>query len=284
MSLLTTMIQRPLDPGYASAADRRESQGRPRATSLRAPRLIIAMIALGLLVGVAASNLTASDSPRAQARQDLIVQIEERRAEVDDLTALATSLQSEVTGLEAAQLGSVGDLARSRELAATVGAIPLQGPGFTITMDDAPGSGADEVDSSTPEAEEGRVYAKDLRFVVNALWESGAEAVSINGKRLTSLSAIRFAGSAVIVDNRPLTRPYVITSLGDPARFPATFADGQGGPSLSTLKGSFGIRVDTEVSKALTVPAAVGLNLRYATTGDTGGTTPSTATPERSPS
>ena len=85
MSLLTTMIQRPLDPGYASAADRRESQGRPRATSLRAPRLIIAMIALGLLVGVAASNLTASDSPRAQARQDLIVQIEERRAEVDDL-------------------------------------------------------------------------------------------------------------------------------------------------------------------------------------------------------
>ena len=199
-------------------------------------------------------------------------------------TALATSLQSEVTGLEAAQLGSVGDLARSRELAATVGAIPLQGPGFTITMDDAPGSGADEVDSSTPEAEEGRVYAKDLRFVVNALWESGAEAVSINGKRLTSLSAIRFAGSAVIVDNRPLTRPYVITSLGDPARFPATFADGQGGTYLSTLKGSFGIRVDTEVSKALTVPAAVGLNLRYATTGDTGGTTPSTATPERSPS
>ena len=88
----------------------------------------------------------------------------------------------------------------------------------------------------------------------------------------------------VTVDNRPLTRPYVITSLGDPARFPATFADGQGGTYLSTLKGSFGIRVDTEVSKALTVPAAVGLNLRYATTGDTGGTTPSTATPERSPS
>lgn len=284
MSLLTTMIQRPLDPGYAAAADRREAEGQPRATSLRAPRLIIAMVVLGLLVGVAASNLTASDSPRAQARKDLITQIEERRAVVDELTALATSLQSEVTGLEAAQLGSVGNLARSRELAATVGAIPLQGPGFTITMDDAPGSGADEVDSSTPEAEQGRVYAKDLRFVVNALWESGAEAVSINGKRLTSLSAIRFAGSAVIVDNRPLTRPYVITALGDPARFPADFADGQGGTYLSTLKGSFGIRVDTEVARQLTVPAAVGLNLRYATTGDTGDTKPSTATPERSPS
>ena len=284
MSLLTTMLQRPLDPGYAAAADRREAEGRPRATSLRAPRLIIAMVVLGLLVGVAASNLTAADSPRAQARKDLIVQIEERRAEVDELTARATSLQSQVTELEAGQLGAGGDRARCGDLAATVGAIPLQGPGFTITMDDAPGSGAEEADGSTPEAEQGRVYAKDLRFVVNALWESGAEAVSINGKRLTSLSAIRFAGSAVIVDNRPLTRPYVITALGDPARFPADFADGEGGTYLSTLKGSFGIRVDTQVSKALDVPAAVGLNLRFATTGDTGDTTPSTATPERSPS
>lgn len=57
-----------------------------------------------------------------------------------------------------------GDLERSRELAATVGAVELQGPGFTITfMDDAPGSSADEADPN-PEAEQGRVYAKDLRL------------------------------------------------------------------------------------------------------------------------
>ena len=53
---------------------------------------------------------------------------------------------------------------------------------------------------------------------------------------------------------------------------------------LSTLRGSFGVRVDTKVSKELTVPAAVGLNLLYATTGDTGDTASSTATPERSSS
>jgi uncharacterized protein YlxW (UPF0749 family) len=292
MTLLTTMIQRPLDPGYAAAADRREAAGRPRATSLRSPRLVIATVLLGLVVGVAAYNLTAADSPRAQARADLITQIEERRAQVDELTAMATALQSEVTVLEADQLAGAGDLARSRDLAATVGAIPLQGPGFTVTMDDAPGSGTDEaVDSGSDEAEQGRVFAKDLRFVVNSLWESGAEAVSVNGRRLTSLSAIRFAGSAVIVDNRPLTRPYVITALGDPESFPTDFADGPGGSYLSTLRSSFGIRVDTEVSDRLTVPAAVGLTTRYATTGDTGAATPSstdstssTDAPERSPS
>ncbi|GAA4405448.1 DUF881 domain-containing protein [Fodinibacter luteus] len=292
MTLLTTMIQRPLDPGYAAAADRREAQGMPRATSLRSPRLLVATLLLGLVVGVASYNLTAADTPRAQARAELIGQIEDRRAQVEELTARATALQSEVTALEAAQLGGAADAERSRELAAAVGALPLEGPGFTVTLDDAPGSGADEgAESGSDEAEEGQVFAKDLQFVTNALWESGAEAVSINGQRLTATSAIRFAGSAIIVDYRPLTRPYVITALGDPQRFPADFADGPGGTYLSTLRQSFGIRVDTEVSDELTVPAAVGLTTRWATTGDTGdaGATPGAApspsvTPERSPS
>ena len=39
MTLLTSMLQRPLDPGYAAAANRREAQGKPRATSLRSPLL-----------------------------------------------------------------------------------------------------------------------------------------------------------------------------------------------------------------------------------------------------
>ena len=108
------------------------------------------------------------------------------------------------------------------------GRVPLKGPGFTLTLDDAPGSGADEEsETAADEASQGRVIAKDLQFVTNALWESGAEAISINGKRLTSTSSIRFAGSAIIVDYRPLTRPYVITALGDPQRFPAAFADGR---------------------------------------------------------
>lgn len=291
MTLLTTMLERPLDPGYAAAADRREAQGRPRATSLRSPRLAVATVLIGLVVGVASYNLTVGNEPRSQARADLVAQIEDRREQVDGLTAQAAALQAEVTALEADRLGGDADAARSRDLAATVGAIPLQGPGFTLTLDDAPGSGTEAGTDGVDQAAQGRVFAKDLQFVTNALWEAGAEAVSINGQRLTSTSAIRFAGSAVIVDYRPLTRPYVITALGDPKRFPATFADGPGGTYLSTLHSTFGIRVDTEVSRELSVPAAVGLTTRYARAGDTGratsspGATPApTATPTRSPS
>ena len=298
MTLLTTMLERPLDPGYAAAADRREAAGEPRATSLRSPRLATAAVLIGLVVGVASYNLTASGSPRAQARENLVGQIQERRTEVDELGARAAALQAEVSAAEAAQLAGDPKAALSRDLAATVGAVPLEGPGFTVTLDDAPGAGADESsETASEEVAEGRVYARDLQFVTNAMWQAGAEALSINGKRLTSTSTIRFAGSAIIVDYRPLTRPYVVTALGDPKRFPAAFADGAGGSYLSTLRESFGVRVDTEVRKDLSVPAAVGLTTRFARTGDTWSpaatprSTPSTpastsptTTAERSPS
>jgi uncharacterized protein YlxW (UPF0749 family) len=287
MTLLTTVVERPLDPGYAAAADRREAAGEPRSTSLRSPLLVVATLVIGLVLGIAAYNLSAASTPRSKARAELITQIERRRSQVEELTARATTLQSKVTDLEAEQLAGDPDAGRNRDLAAVVGSIPLEGPGFTITVDDAPDAvDQDATEGGSDTTDEGRVLAKDLQFVTNELWRSGAEAISINGKRLTSTSAIRFAGSAVIVDYRPLTRPYVITALGDPQRFPATFADGPGGTYLSTLASTFGIRVDTKVSNELRVPAAVGLTTRYATTGDTGDsdTTPTpTATPTPTP-
>ena len=281
MTLLTTMLQRPLDPGYAAAADRREAQGKPRSTSLRSPLLVIATVLIGLLVGVASYNLTTANKPRSQARAELIGEIQDRRDQVDALTAKAGTLQDQLTAQESAQLGDTSLTDRTRALSAAVGAVPLHGPGFTLTLDDAPGSGADEATEGDAQAQQGQVQARDLRYVTNALWESGAEAVSINGQRLTATSAIRFAGSALVVDYRPLTRPYVITALGDPQQFPAAFADGAGGTYLSTLRSTFGIRVDTKVSDDLAVPAAVGLTTRFARSGDTGG---ATASPSSTPS
>ena len=64
----------------------------------------------------------------------------------------------------------------------------------------------------------------DLQILVNGLWESGAEAISINGHRLSNLTAIRGAGDAITVDYRSLTRPYQIEAIGDPRTLPASFA------------------------------------------------------------
>ncbi len=282
MTLITTMLRRPLDPGYAAAAERREAAGQPSSTSLRSPLLVAATLVIGLVVGISAYNLTTADSPRSEARADLITRIEGRQAEVDRLSAQAQTLQSEVTSLESAELATQGEAQRSRDLAVAVGALPMHGPGLVLTLDDAPNNGAEDP-SSTDQADPGRVTSRDLQYVVNSLWEAGAEAVSVNDIRLTSVSTIRFAGSAIIVNFRPLTRPYVVRAIGDPRELPAAFADGAGGTYLSTLNSSFGVRSDTEVLDDVTVPAGVRLTTRYATSSDTGTATPtptSTSTSE----
>ena len=272
MTLITTMLRRPLDPGYAAAAERRREAGEPPTTSLRSPLLVAATVVIGLVVGVAAYNLTATSGPRSEARADLIAQIEDRRQEVDALAEQAQQLQAEVTALEADELAGQGDAQRARDLSVAVGAVPMQGPGVVVTLDDAPSAAVEDSGSSSDQPDQGRVYSRDIQFVVNSLWEAGAEAISVNDIRLTSVSTIRFAGSAIIVNFRPLTRPYVITALGNPRELPGAFAEGLGGSYLSTLDTSFGIRSDTDVVDDATVPAGVRLTTQYATTGDTGST------------
>jgi uncharacterized protein YlxW (UPF0749 family) len=283
MTLITAMLSRPLDAGYAAAANRRRDQGLPPATSLRSPLLVATTLVIGLVVGIAAYNLTAATGPSTEARTDLISQIEDRRSRIEALTAEAADLQTEVTALETQELAGQGNAARSRDLAVAVGALPMQGPGLVVTLDDAPTAEGDPA-TTGDQANQGRVYARDLQFVVNALWESGAEAIAVNGNRLTATSTIRFAGSALVVNFRPLTRPYTITALGDPQEMPARFADGAGGSYLSTLATSFGIRTGTEVVDQATVPAGVRLTTRYASVPDTGASpSPSATTTEGTP-
>lgn len=51
-----------------------------------------------------------------------------------------------------------------------------------------------------------RVLDMDLQILTDGLWQAGAEAISVNGHRLSALTAIRGAGEAITVDNRSLTR------------------------------------------------------------------------------
>lgn len=269
MTLITSMLKRPLDPGYAAAAKRREKEGLPPATSLRSPALIIFAVVIGVLVGIAAIQLRGSETTKQRTKASLIERIEKQQTVADERAAQASALRTEIAALDAETLrdvseGLAGDVQR---LALVAGAVPVQGPAFVVTVDDAPSQGADGSNSqprgdSAPK--DGKVIARDLQIVTNSLWEAGAEAVAVNGQRLTSTASIRFAGEAILVDYRPLTRPYVLTAIGDPGKLPAKFANGSGGTYLSTLKNMFGVRADTAVRARVTIPASATLRTREA--------------------
>lgn len=102
-----------------------------------------------------------------------------------------------------------------------------------------------------------RVVDSDLQMVVNGLWQAGALAISINDHRLTSNSAIRSAGQAILVDYRPLVPPYQVVALGKNAdALAGRFRENQAGLFLEELQSRYGILWTLETVGQVTLPAA----------------------------
>jgi uncharacterized protein YlxW (UPF0749 family) len=275
------MMERPLDPSYAAAAQRRVDAGLPAATSTRSRTVLVAAVAVGLLLTLGALSLRRPETVSSRARADLVAQIEARRADADARARQVQALQTEIDRAQANALG--GEQAalakRLSALSRSTGSDAVTGPGLTITLDDArkEGGGSADGDPRTQaDSDEGRVLSKDLQLVVNGLWEAGAEAIAVNGQRLTSRSAIRFAGEAILVNYRPLTRPYTISAIGNPESLEVEFAESAGGAYLRALEDNYGVRVSTARSDRPTLPGATSLTVRTAAppTGSTATTSP----------
>lgn len=295
MTLLTSMMERPLDPGYAAAAAERERAGLPASTGTRTPTVLVAALVAGLLLTLGALALRTPSTAAVKAKADLVAQIEQRRGQVDREGARLRELQAEVDTLQERALGQDETLLQSRLDALTLvtGGDAVTGEGIRVVLDDAPdanGSNPDSDPRTDAEKKEGTVFSKDMQVVVNGLWEAGAEAISINGQRLTSKSAIRFAGEAILVNYRPLARPYTISVLGSRTDLQTEFAENAGGAYARALQDNYGIRVSIDAVDSMTLPAASSLTVRYArvpsretTTGTAPGPTTSPETTTSTP-
>lgn len=262
MALLAEVRDRPLDPGYASAAEARRDRGLPASTGSRSIILVVSAVLFGFLMTVAAQTLREPDPAAADTRQELASRIEAQQALGDQRVARVEALRGELSGLEERTLddSAGGDLADAlRKAGLEAGASALVGPGIIVTMDDAESS-----DPLAPGGSDERVMARDLQVIVNGLWARDAEAISINDQRLTSTSSIRFAGEAIVVDFRGLTRPYVISVIGDPEALEREMTEGASGQYAAELRDKYKLTVDVAVSEEVTVAAATRLSTRLA--------------------
>jgi uncharacterized protein YlxW (UPF0749 family) len=275
MLLLRNLVEDSLDEGYARAASRRaagEPQGRGAVIVLTAGLLLV-----GLLLATAFAQTRERASSAAAARTALVAEVRDRAAaneqvqsRLDRQRAAVQRDQRQALAVTGAGAALADQLAR---LESATGAGPVAGPGMVVRVDDArhEADGAD-ADPRTAGTDEGRVTDRDLQTVVNEIWAAGAEAVAVNGQRLTALSAIRAAGDAVLVDFRPLNPPYEIAAVGDPDHLRATFVGGFGGSYLQVLRG-YGIRYSAEDRDRLELAASAGVRLRYAAVPEPAGKT-----------
>jgi uncharacterized protein YlxW (UPF0749 family) len=257
--LLSQLMSNTLDQGYQLAADRRRDAARPDGVSPPSRRVLGAVVValFGVMLGISALR-TEQLRPAATAERDeLVAQVQLRQHKLDAMHARLSALEATVGRLQSSEGAT---RARERQIDAAsarvggvTGAVGVSGPGMEITTDNAPGSGE--------ESGEGIILDKDLQQLVNALWQAGAEAIAINGHRLTSLTAIRTAGQAITVDYRSLTPPYVVDAIGDPSTLPARLLETPGGQAWLGLHENFGIRFDTVTSTDLVLPGETDTTL-----------------------
>ncbi len=273
MLLLTNLMEHTLDEGYAEAAARRPAARPARllGVDLGAVLLGAGLIVVGLLLATAAVQVRQRAPGAARANSQLTGEITRRTAATDrlvrELDALRVSVaRSRRDGLRLTASGTAVAEELTR-LEAVTGAAAVVGPGLVVRLNDAPDAGARSdggaVDPrGADQKTDGRVSDRDLQTVVNEVWAAGAEAVAVNGQRLTSLSAIRSAGGAVLVDFRPLRPPYVVLAVGAPD-LRRTLADGFGGSYLQVLH-NYGIASSITTRARVALPASGGVTLRSA--------------------
>lgn len=229
--------------------------------------LAAGLVLAALVVTVGAANARIAAPVVAKERQELIDRIQRETSSADKLEGSVDTLRDDVSARQREALKKQGGGDQADLVGILSGAVAVHGPGVKLVVNDAKEAtqGGDGDPRETDGfSDTGRVRDRDMQRVVNGLWESGAEAVSINGQRLTALSAIRAAGDAILVDNKPLVPPYTVLAVGDGERLSTRFQNSADGLYLHALQENYGIRTSISVDDDVRLSAAPSVIVRTA--------------------
>ncbi|GAC1334642.1 MAG: DUF881 domain-containing protein [Candidatus Dormibacteria bacterium] len=164
-------------------------------------------VGLGLLI----TGLSQSNQHLADARNQLQQQVERLQAETTSGSNPAATLQQERTQLEIID-----------------GTVAVHGPGLVLSVSFA-------------------LHDYEVQDLANALRQSGAEAVDLNGHRLTARSVVGEKGGKASLDGDSLKAPYRISAVGDPAKLAA------GAESIAaSLKARGGVSIEQSADIRIT--------------------------------
>lgn len=123
----------------------------------------------------------------------------------------------------------------------------LSGPGMVVTVTETAS------DAKLDDGTSAVVHADDLLKIVNELRSGGAEAIALNGHRLTETSEIVTAGQHIMVNKGAVGAPYTILAIGPADDMKNTLA--LRGGVVEYLQ-FYGIEVKTKPQARVDVPAA----------------------------
>lgn len=166
------------------------------------------------------SNKNIESNMSSYDKNDIISEIESLKKEKEELTATNSKLSNELKQMEetAAKDGDLGkDIKNQLDNARMhLGVVDVKGQGIVLTI--SPKSsifGSNQSDNNRDLGEE------ELVHIVNLLWYSGAEAISVNDIRITPQTGIKTAGNGIAIGSSGKVYPkdkIIVKAIGDKAR------------------------------------------------------------------
>lgn len=258
--LLAKITAQSMDEDYQHVARARAAGVQPPETPSTRVWSTVVVAVFGTLVAVAGVQTAQNADTDALSRSAIVAQVQDEKIRLvaiqDQVGAIAES-----NAASEKSLGTMGDRqadldTRLRRLETRTGFGPVTGPGVVFTVNDALDGDETQV-----------VRDDDLAILVDGLWSAGAEAIAINGQRLTVRTSIQNSGRAIHVNTRPLAPPYDVEVIGDQDTLPARLLTTAHGAEWYALARSLAFRFSMDNDDDLSLPAARLLPLRKARLG-----------------
>lgn len=120
-----------------------------------------------------------------------------------------------------------------------LGKVKVKGPGVTVTLKDG------HYNPSEENVNNYLVHERHVFMVVNELYAAGAEAVAVNGQRLSHRSYIVCNGPVIEIDGNQHPAPFEIAAIGDPEVLSAAL-ELQGGIKDMLVSENIEVKIETK--------------------------------------
>jgi uncharacterized protein YlxW (UPF0749 family) len=218
----------------------------------------LVLLLFGFLVATGFVQERLRERELPQRRRELTELVQQRQETIRSLSRQVEHLSGRFSEVQ------VGAARNSRQLRALVrrtaslrpraGTQALRGPGVIVRLSDSERPPVTREDVS-----DFRIQDVDLQLVVNALWQAGAEGVSVNEHRVVASTAIRAAGSVILVNYAAVSSPYRIAVLGDPDALLRRLEESEIARRLDVWTQVYGLGFSVQPAADLRLPGLSGL-------------------------
>lgn len=177
--------------------------------------MIIVNFIIGIVIAINIKNLSGNQTfVTLKTIQEVENQIEIERVEVENLNKLIFEKKSNIAKyeLEIEDTGSIKNIIEEEldDVKVITGFEDVVGEGVVVKISDSERKIEEWEDPNSL-----IIHDENVIHVINDLKIAGAEAISVNGERLTTFSSIKCAGPTITVNGNTYGQPFVIKAIGN---------------------------------------------------------------------